>query len=64
MTVFCMEGDEFSIYKSDRLGFNNPDHVWNFAATDIALIGDSFAYASSVNSGQDIASIIRNNYCN
>ena len=29
ITVFCKEGKEFSIYKSDRYGFNNPDKEWD-----------------------------------
>lgn len=56
------ESGNYPILYNDRYGFNNPDYVWDFEVTDIALIGDSFAYASSVNSGQDIASIIRKNY--
>jgi len=41
-TVLCNEGGEFAIFRSDRHGFRNPDEVWERAATDVALIGDSF----------------------
>ena len=59
ITVFCKEGDDFSIYKSDRFGFNNPDSEWS--STDIKwyLIGDSFVHGSCVLPGEDFASRIR-----
>ena len=57
-TVFCKEGPEFSIYQSDRYGFNNPDNNWN-KNIDYMLIGDSFAQGACVNEGEDIASQLR-----
>ena len=57
-TVFCKEGPEFSIYQSDRYGFNNPDDNWN-KNIDHMLIGDSFAQGACVNEGEDIASQLR-----
>ena len=57
-TVFCKEGPEFSIYQSDRYGFNNPDNNWN-KNIDHMLIGDSFAQGACVNEGEDIASQLR-----
>ena len=46
MTVFCKEGEEFSIYKSDRHGFNNPDQEWDKEKVFWFLIGDSFVQGS------------------
>ena len=57
-TVFCKEGPEFSIYQSDRYGFNNPDNQWN-KKIDHVLVGDSFAQGACVNEGEDIASRLR-----
>ena len=41
-TIFCKEGPKYSIYQSDRYGFNNPDNQW-VKNLDYVLIGDSFA---------------------
>ena len=57
-TVFCKEGPEFSIYQSDRYGFNNPDNSWD-KSIDYMIIGDSFAQGACVNEGEDIASQLR-----
>jgi len=58
-TVFCKEGKAFSIYKSDRYGFNNPDNEWNKEKIFWFLIGDSFVQGSCVQPGEDFASQIR-----
>ena len=58
-TVFCKEGKEFSIYESDRFGFNNPDKEWNNEKIDWLLLGDSFTQGSCVQPGDDFASQIR-----
>ena len=59
MTVFCKEGEEFSIYKSDRHGFNNPDQEWDKEKVFLFLIGDSFVQGSCVQPGKDFANQIR-----
>jgi len=59
MTVFCREGEEFSIYKSDRHGFNNPDQEWDNEKVSWFLIGDSFVQGSCVQQGEDFSSQIR-----
>ena len=58
-TVFCKEGDEFSVYKSDRYGFNNPDIVWENNDFSYFLIGDSFVQGSCVKQNENFASQIR-----
>jgi len=58
-TVFCKEGENHSIYKSDRYGFNNPDSQWEKENIEWFLIGDSFTQGSCVQPGEDIASQIR-----
>ncbi len=59
ITVFCKEGEQFSIYKSDRYGFNNPDKEWDQKRINFFLVGDSFAQGSCVQPGEDMASQIR-----
>ena len=59
ITVFCKEGEKFSIYKSDRYGFNNPDKEWDQRKINFFLVGDSFAQGSCVQPGEDMASQIR-----
>ena len=59
ITVFCKEGEKFSIYKSDRYGFNNPDQEWNNEKIFWFLIGDSFAQGSCVQQEENFAGQIR-----
>jgi len=59
ITVFCKEGEKFSIYKSDRYGFNNPDLEWNNEKIFWFLVGDSFTQGSCVQQGEDFAGQIR-----
>ena len=59
-TVFCKESKEFSIYQSDRYGFNNSDDAWNNKEIFWYLIGDSFTQGSCVQQNETFASQIRN----
>tara|TARA_B100000029_G_scaffold420228_1_gene426016 strand:+ start:552 stop:1739 length:1188 start_codon:yes stop_codon:yes gene_type:complete len=58
-TIHCNENGYFSIYKSDRYGFNNPDEEWDSKEIEYLLIGDSFTHGSCVNRPNDIASVLR-----
>ena len=58
-TIYCNENGFFSIYKSDRFGFNNPDNEWNADSIEYFIIGDSFAHGACVNRPNDIASVLR-----
>jgi hypothetical protein len=57
-TVSCNESGEWSIYESDRYGFNNDDTAWD-KKIDAILLGDSFTEGACVNPGEDIASNLR-----
>ena len=59
-TVYCNENGYYSIYLSDRFGFNNPDEEWDKEEIEFLLIGDSFTHGACVNRPNDIASILRN----
>jgi hypothetical protein len=59
-TIHCNENGFYSLYNSDRYGFNNPDKVWDSTNIDYILIGDSFVHGDCVNRPNDIASVIRN----
>jgi len=52
--VFCKESDAFSMYTSDRYGFNNPDSVWDNQA-DLIVLGDSFVHGACVNDNETIS---------
>ena len=56
--IHCNENGYFSIYKSDRFGFNNPDDVWD-DSIDLIVLGDSFVHGACVNSGDDMSSQLR-----
>ena len=54
----CNENGYYSIYDSDRFGFNNPDDQWD-QDLDFLLIGDSFVNGACVNRPNDIGSNLR-----
>ncbi len=59
-TIHCNENGYYSIYNSDRHGFNNPDKEWDSKEIEYLLVGDSFTHGSCVNRPNDIGSILRN----
>jgi len=58
-TIFCNENGIYSVYESDRYGFNNPDQEWDKKKIDYLVIGDSFAHGACVNRPYDLASNLR-----
>ena len=60
VTINCNENGYYSIYQSDRYGFNNPDSEWDSIENEYLIIGDSFAHGACVNRPNDIASNLRN----
>ena len=59
-TIGCNENGYWSLYKSDRYGFNNPDSEWDKKEHKYLLVGDSFTNGSCVNRPDDIGSVLRN----
>lgn len=59
-TIFCNENGFYSIYQSDRYGFNNPDTEWDKKEIEYVLVGDSFTHGACVNRPDDLASVLRN----
>jgi len=59
-TIHCNESGYYSIYQSDRYGFNNPDEEWDSNNIEYLLVGDSFTHGACVNRPDDIASVLRN----
>lgn len=59
LNINCNEAGFYSIFESDRYGFNNPDEVWDKEKIDYLLIGDSFVLGDCVNRPKDIASVLR-----
>ena len=45
--VYCSEAGPYTIYKSDRWGFNNPDESWR-KPLDVAMVGDSYTQGACV----------------
>lgn len=58
-TIHCNENGYYSVYTSDRYGFNNPDYEWDKKEIDFLLVGDSFTHGACVNRPNDIASNLR-----
>ena len=59
-TIHCNGNGYYSIYKSDRYGFNNPDIEWDKKEIEYLLAGDSFSHGACVNRPNDIGSVLRN----
>lgn len=58
-TILCNENGYYSIYESDRYGFNNPDDEWDVGEIEYLLVGDSFTQGACVNRPNDIGSLLR-----
>ena len=58
-TIVCNENGYYSIYESDRYGFNNPDTEWDKKKIEYVLVGDSFIQGNCVNRPNDISSVLR-----
>jgi hypothetical protein len=58
-TIHCNESGYYSIYHSDRYGFNNPDKEWDSKEIEYLLVGDSFTHGDCVNRPHDVASVLR-----
>ena len=62
VTVLCKEkGLEWSIYRSDDYGFNNPPDVWR-RPVEIAVLGDSFTHGACVAQDETWPAILREPY--
>ena len=58
-TIHCNENGYYSIYQSDRYGFNNPDEEWDNKETEYVIIGDSLTDGACINRPNDIGSVLR-----
>jgi hypothetical protein len=56
--VLCNEGGSWRTYATDRMGFTNPDALWD-APADLVLVGDSFTQGFCVPPEQSFAGRIR-----
>ena len=53
-TILCNENGEYSMYKSDRYGFNNNDLEWDKNQIEYLLIGDSYTHGACVKREENI----------
>ena len=60
-TLHCNENEYYSIYQSDRYGFNNPDSEWDKKQISLLLVGGSFAHGDCVNEPDTIGGNLRKN---
>ena len=58
-TLHCNENGYYSIFDSDRYGFNNPNNEWDQKEVEYLLVGDSFVQGECVNRPNDITSVLR-----
>jgi hypothetical protein len=56
--VHCNESGQYSVFRTDEWGFNNPPGSWN-APVDVAAVGDSFVQGACVDSAETLVAHIR-----
>lgn len=61
-TVEYNETGQYLVFRSDEHGFHNPPGLWNLSKIQIALVGDSFAFGSSVPSDSNLGAALRSRY--
>lgn len=58
--IHPVSGNGFSIGKTDRYGFNNPNDVWDVATGQgIMFVGDSFTYGADLPFGESFVDMVR-----
>ncbi len=57
--VYCNEDGQYPVYEVDKFGYNNPPNQFDMSNTDAVIVGDSFAFASCVNTGEGPAGVMR-----
>jgi len=60
LTVLCNESRKTIGYRSDSLGFRNPQNVWEPIHPEMFIIGDSFAHGFCRTERESIAGRLRN----
>ena len=58
-TIDCNENGYYTLFESDRYGFNNPDDQWDKDNIEFFIVGDSFAMGECVNRPYDFGSVLR-----
>ena len=58
-TLHCNENGYYSVFDSDRYGFNNPDQEWDRLEIEFLLLGDSYTLGECVNRPNDFTSNLR-----
>ena len=57
-TVMCNESGSYSIYLSDKFGFNNDNNFYQ-KNNKIMIVGDSMVHGQCVHPGEDVAGYLR-----
>ena len=56
LTLNCNENGYYSVFQSDKFGFNNSNKIWKNKKLDLLLLGDSFVMGNCVNKSDDLKS--------
>ena len=62
LTLLCNESGEYTFYKSDEHGFNNPLGIWSQDEIDLVVLGDSYAFGSCVDPEHNAIAHLRTIY--
>lgn len=63
-TIYCSEGENYAIYKSDKFGYRNSNNDYNLKKIDFLLVGDSFVHGACVRNEHTITGIFKSNNLN
>ena len=62
LTLNCNENGYYSIFQSDKFGFNNSSEIWKKLKFDLVLVGDSFVLGNCVNEPDDLKSNLKKKF--
>ena len=58
-TIHCRQNGYYSIYQTDKYGFNNPDQEWDKNEIEFLLVGDRFTQGDCVHEPDTIGGNLR-----
>jgi hypothetical protein len=58
-TIYCSEGENYAIYKSDKFGYRNLNNDYDLQKINFLFVGDSFVHGACVRNEHTISGIFK-----